>query len=194
MTYFATLRRAAVTCLLLVGVTVLASRAHAQDGARIVRNGLFRAEVITEVVIDAPIEVVWDVLTDVAAYPEWNPFVLEVNPDDVDVTIPGTTLDLTVARGGRSRTAPVEVLGGTPPGSPERAEWVYHAVDLAAVWGILKAQRIHQLEPLDDGRTHLFLAETFSGLVFTAPLNATADAFDAFVEALAARCAEVVGG
>jgi hypothetical protein len=34
-----------------------------------------RREVITEVVVAAPCDVVWDVLTDFASYPSWNPFL-----------------------------------------------------------------------------------------------------------------------
>ena len=36
-----------------------------------------RHELHTEVTIDAPAEVVWDVLTDLDRYPEWNPFIVE---------------------------------------------------------------------------------------------------------------------
>jgi uncharacterized protein YndB with AHSA1/START domain len=34
---------------------------------------MFREEIITEIVIDAPAERVWEVLADLASYPEWNP-------------------------------------------------------------------------------------------------------------------------
>ena len=33
-------------------------------------------ELNTQIDIDAPVERVWSVLTDFAAYPEWNPFIL----------------------------------------------------------------------------------------------------------------------
>ena len=32
----------------------------------------------TEIVIHAPKEVIWDILTDYSAYPEWNPFIVRV--------------------------------------------------------------------------------------------------------------------
>ena len=36
-----------------------------------------RHELNTRVTIDAPVETVWDILTDLEAYAEWNPFISE---------------------------------------------------------------------------------------------------------------------
>ena len=52
----------------------------------------------SEIEIDASPDRVWSVLTDFAAYPDWNPFIRRLD--------------------GRSRSDP-----GSPPGSSRRAAW-----------------------------------------------------------------------
>ena len=52
------------------------------------------AKVTTE--IDAPARVVFQTITDVASYPEWNPFILRVEPYGVDITEAGAEFDLIV--------------------------------------------------------------------------------------------------
>ncbi|MFC9894420.1 SRPBCC family protein [Nocardia sp. NPDC127579] len=47
------------------------------------------------VYIDAPAETVWQVLTDFAAYPDWNPFCLEAKTS----LIPGEPIDMLVQLG-----------------------------------------------------------------------------------------------
>jgi len=52
------------------------------------------AKVTTE--INAPARVVFQTITDVASYPEWNPFILRVEPYGVDITEAGAEFDLIV--------------------------------------------------------------------------------------------------
>lgn len=46
-------------------------------------------EIKTEIVINAPASVVWDVLMDFKAYPEWNPFVISIEPKNSPVQVGG---------------------------------------------------------------------------------------------------------
>ena len=45
----------------------------------------------TQIDIGAPIGTVWDVLTDLAAYREWNPFVLEASDSSRKMCSPLTS-------------------------------------------------------------------------------------------------------
>lgn len=40
-------------------------------------------EIYTEMEIDAPASVVWDILTDFESYPQWNPFILKISGDQI---------------------------------------------------------------------------------------------------------------
>lgn len=53
-----------------------------------------KARVSTE--INAPARVVYQTITDVAAYPDWNPFILRIEPYGVDITKEGAEFDLIV--------------------------------------------------------------------------------------------------
>ena len=46
--------------------------------------------------IDAPYDVVFDTIVDGASYPDWNPYVIDIDPIDVDLTVVGSTFDLYV--------------------------------------------------------------------------------------------------
>jgi hypothetical protein len=56
-------------------------------------------EIHAEIDIDAPPEVVWEVLTDFGRYPRWNPFIVEIRGE----ARAGETLEVTVAPPGQER-------------------------------------------------------------------------------------------
>jgi hypothetical protein len=137
-------------------------------------------EISSAIDIDAPIERVWSVLTTVAAYPEWNPFV--------------TSLEGEVRRGAKLRARIV------PPGrkamtfrptvtaadAPNRFSWLGRLV----LPRVFDGEHIHELEPLGDGRTRYTQREVFRGILvpFTGGvLRATEAGFRAMNEALKAR-------
>jgi hypothetical protein len=106
----------------------------------------------TTVDIDAPKQLVWDVLTDFAAYPEWNP----------DITIEGTAqvgTRLTVhmgARGGRGMSFQPTVLAATPD---EELRWL----GKLGFGGIVDGEHFFILDRNADGSTHLTHGERYSG-------------------------------
>lgn len=108
----------------------------------------------TEIDIDAPPAMVWDVLTDVAAYGEWNPHVRSVR-GDLRV---GESLDILVRRAGtRDRWMSVTVTSLAPA---KTLEWVGR---VGGPW-LFEGRHTLTLEPLDGDRTHLVNSERLSGL------------------------------
>lgn len=92
--------------------------------------------------IDAPPAVVWEVLTDLPRYGEWNPFVVECR----STLVPGDPIDLHV----RLRSKPQdqrEWMTDMVPG--ERFAYRMKPFPL----GALSSRRSHELTPLEGGRT-----------------------------------------
>ncbi|WP_380676293.1 SRPBCC family protein [Salinigranum sp. GCM10025319] len=139
---------------------------------------MFTRRIHTEREIDAPPEAVWDVLTDLASYEEWNPNVtfaagaLEVGAD-VDLRVQPTR--------GRERSITATVTEVTP----ERTlQWVGTA---GGRW-LFEGRHTFELRPLDGGRTRFVNRERVRGLA--APLVVRSDsarAYEAMNRALAER-------
>ena len=140
-------------------------------------------ELRAEIEIDADPSVVWDVLMDFAAYPEWNPFIDPIEgrqevgarlrfriqpPDGRGMTL---TPRVTVVEPGRA-FGWLGSLGGVP-----------HLFD-----GVHR----FEVEPIDGGRrTHFVQSERFRGLLLPflrrAVLPSTLRGFEAMNRALAER-------
>lgn len=93
--------------------------------------------------IAAPNSVVWNVITDLGRYSEWNPFVVEAasslvigHPIDMKVQLLGSFAQ-------RQRETIFENVEG------ERLSYGLREVPLGAI----RSQRCHQLRPLDGNRT-----------------------------------------
>jgi hypothetical protein len=137
-------------------------------------------EVRTEIVLEAPPESVWAVLTDLDAYAEWNPQTVRAS----GVVSVGERVELTVRPGGgRRRTIEAEVVDADPP---TWLEWVA----TVGVRRLFEARHVFELEPLGDGRTRLHNHETLSGVLVPFVVSDDADAdYEAMNRALAARLA-----
>jgi hypothetical protein len=130
--------------------------------------------------VDAPAGAVWAVLADLAAYPEWNPFIVRA---DGEVAV-GATLTLAMQPVGARRTTVRPTVLAVEPG--RRLRW-------RGVLGLATLFAADHTFTLDDrpGGVRLTQAEVFSGLLV--PLLArslkshTLPAFEAMNRALKQR-------
>lgn len=135
---------------------------------------------VTSVDVDAPAPVLWDVLTDFDAYPEWNRH---------------SRVSGTLAPGERLRVAPGPDAGRMPTFTPTVVEvdegrafaWLGHLY----VRGLFDGEHSFAVEALEDGRSRLTQSERFSG-VLAGPLlrfvgDDTESTFEAINEAARVR-------
>jgi hypothetical protein len=140
-------------------------------------------ERITE--IDAPAPTVWDVLMDVDAYREWNPFLtLMTSPTHV-----GQRLAVAIRAGERSMTFTPTLTVFSPGRS---ICWVGRLLVPRVVDG---THELH-VEPIDDRRSRFTHRETFRGVLVPflgSVLRDTDAGFAAMNAALAERASRLAG-
>ena len=140
--------------------------------------------VLTTVDIDAPAAVVWEVLTDLDRYAEWNPFVVEAAGE----AAVGARLEVRISPpGGRATTFRPTVTAADPE---RRFAWLGRL----GVPGLFDGAHRFELERRADG-TRLVQAEDFRGVLV--PLLArsldagTRAGFEAMNAALARRAEDL---
>ena len=112
-------------------------------------------ELGTEIEIDAPPERVWQVLTDFAAYPEWNPFIRSIEGEP-EV---GSRLKVRIELpGGRGMTFRPTVQAAE---SARELRWLGRLL----LPGLVDGEHRLALEPLADARSRFIQSERFSGLL-----------------------------
>jgi hypothetical protein len=143
------------------------------------------------VTIEAPLESVWSVMTDTAAYGEWNPFVFRA-----ECPTPPKQGDPIVLHvrwpNGRTTRSPERISLVEPPyadGDLLRATLAYVYEGLPARIGLVRGTRYQRLAQAPGGLTIYETVEEFSGpLVSLAGPARVADGFRRHAEALKARC------
>jgi hypothetical protein len=112
-------------------------------------------EIHTEIEINAPDESVWRVLTDFAAYPEWNPFVRRA---EGEVRVGSHLLVGIQPSGGKVMSFRPTVLVVDPN---RELRWLGH------LWvsGLFDGEHSFVIEPLSERRVRFIQRERFGGLL-----------------------------
>ena len=112
-----------------------------------------QAEIHTQIDINAPIERVWEVLTDWPAYIEWNPWIQFLS-GELKV---GARLEARITLAGRLITLKPQVTRVQPG---EAFSWLGHTIFV----GVFDGEHSFELKALDAHRTRFVHSERFGGL------------------------------
>jgi hypothetical protein len=108
-----------------------------------------------ELEINASAERVWQLLTDFASFPQWNPFIQHVRGE----LKRGAQLEVTLQPSGTRATAIRPIVLKTEPNRELR--WIGRWL----IPGLLDDEHIFTIEPLDAGRVRFTQREIFTGLL-----------------------------
>lgn len=112
-------------------------------------------QLITSIEIDAPPEIVWEILTDFDRFDRWNPFIRSI---DGKAKI-GTKLKVKIQpSGGSAMTFRPVVLAVDPE---RELRWLGRVI----FPGIFDGEHRFQIEQLSDRRVRFIHSEKFSGLL-----------------------------
>ena len=134
----------------------------------------------THVDIQATPARVWEVLSDLAAYPEWNPFIPRIDGE----IRPGARLEVRIQPpGAKGMTFRPTVLKAEPN---RELRW------RGRLWlpGLFDGEHAFTIEPSAANRVRFIQSETFTGLLvpfFTGTLKATLRGFEDMNHALKRR-------
>ncbi|MBP7998152.1 MAG: SRPBCC domain-containing protein [Chloroflexi bacterium] len=110
-------------------------------------------ELRTEIEIQASPEQVWQILTDLDKYPEWNPFIHHAS-GKAQV---GEKVDITFQSGSKEMTLHCQVLAVTP--SKELC-WKYHVIHPS----LFRGEHHFTIEPMGSNQVRFIDREVFNGL------------------------------
>jgi hypothetical protein len=116
-------------------------------------------ELRTEIEIQASPEKVWQILTNLDKWPEWNPFIHHA----IGKAQVGGAVDITFRSGSKEMTLHCTVVKAEPN---RELCWKYHVV----LPGLFRGEHSFVIEPIGNNRVRLVDREIFSGLLV--PLQA----------------------
>ena len=109
-----------------------------------------------KVEINAPVSLVWEILFDLARYPEWNPYTVRI---DADLSKLGNPVGLHVQMNPKKRLLQVERLRICEP--EKQLSW---GMQILHPW-ILCAQRYQTLEKLGTEKCSYYTEDVFDGIL-----------------------------
>ena len=117
-------------------------------------------EIRTEIPIDAPARVVWEILADFASYGERNPYVVEGRGR----AVPGEGLRLRFVIPNEGEKTYEPTVGAAEPG--RRLSWrASSKIFGLSVPGFLDREHYFSVDPLGEASSRLVHGERFSGLL-----------------------------
>lgn len=116
-------------------------------------------ELRTEIEIQAPPEQVWQVLTDLKKYSEWNPFIHHA----IGQAKAGEKVDITFRSGSKEMTLHCTVIKVEPN---RGLSWKYHVI----LPFLFQGEHSFVIEPAGDNKVRFIDREIFTGLLI--PLQA----------------------
>jgi hypothetical protein len=138
----------------------------------------------TEILIQAPIDLVWTVLTDFDSYPGWNPFVRSIR----GIKSVGEILEVQIhPPGGKGMTFRPEVLKFD-------LEKEFRWKGKLLVRGVFDGEHYFILEKKGETTTRLIHGEVFTGILvslLSGMLTKTGDGFRLMNEAIKAKCEQL---
>jgi len=121
--------------------------------AELRKIGFNRKELSSQIEINASPEKVWEVLSDFASYPEWNPFMRKISGD---LKVGGRLEVFLQPSGARGFTFKPKVLDAD---RNHKIRWVGHLL----FPGLFDGEHILEIQPL-DGKVRFIQRELFGGL------------------------------
>jgi hypothetical protein len=135
-------------------------------------------QLVTEIEINASPERVWQILSDTARFPEWNPFIRKM---DGELAAGKAITVLLQPVGGNAMTIRPTVLQVKPN---RELRWIGHLF----FPGIFDGEHIFEIEPVEENRVRFIQREQFNGILITFfNFDGTRGGFEAMNAALKAR-------
>lgn len=137
-------------------------------------------ELRTEIEIQASPEKVWQILTNLGEYPQWNPFIHHA----IGTAKVGEKVDITFRSGSKEMTLHCTVVKVEPN---RELRWKYHVILPA----LFSGEHSFVIEPIDNNRVRFVDREIFNGLLVSSQARDidtnSKHGFEAMDKALKAR-------